>query len=135
LVHEWLITHGGSEEITGQLGALFPDADLFTLVADPVPSLRALIGERRIITSFLQRLPGATRSHRRLLPLMPRAIESFDLRGYDLVISVSHAVAKGVRTATGQPHLNICCSPMRYAWDLREQYLEESGLSRGLRGA
>jgi glycosyltransferase involved in cell wall biosynthesis len=135
LVHEWLLTHGGSEEITGQLCRLFPEADLFTLVADPVPSLRALIGERRITTSFLQKIPGATKSHRRLLPLMPRAIESFDLTGYDLVISVSHAVAKGVRTAPGQPHLNMCCSPIRYAWDLREQYLEESGLSRGVRGA
>jgi glycosyltransferase involved in cell wall biosynthesis len=134
LVHEWLLTHGGSEEITGQLCQLFPEAELFTLVADPVPSLRALIGERRIHTSFLQRIPTATRSHRRLLPLMPRAIESFDFTGFDLVISVSHAVAKGVRTAPGQPHLNICCSPIRYAWDLQEQYLEESGLSRGAKG-
>lgn len=135
LIHEWLLTHGGSEEITGQLCRLFPEADLFTLVADPVPSLRALIGERRIVTSFLQRIPGATTSHRRLLPLMPRAIESLDLSGYDLVISVSHAVAKGVRTAPGQVHLNICCSPIRYAWDLQEQYLAESGLDRGLKGA
>jgi glycosyltransferase involved in cell wall biosynthesis len=134
LVHEWLLTHGGSEEITGQLCQLFPEAELFTLVADPVPSLRALIGERRIHTSFLQCIPTATRSHRRLLPLMPRAIESFDFTGFDLVISVSHAVAKGVRTAPGQPHLNICCSPIRYAWDLQEQYLEESGLSRGAKG-
>ncbi len=134
LVHEWLLTHGGSEEITGQLCQLFPEAELFTLIADPVPSLRALIGERRIHTSFLQRIPTATRSHRRLLPLMPRAIESFDFTGFDLVISVSHAVAKGVRTAPGQPHLNICCSPIRYAWDLQEQYLEESGLSRGAKG-
>jgi glycosyltransferase involved in cell wall biosynthesis len=134
LVHEWLLTHGGSEEITGQLCALFPDADLFTLVSNPVPSLRALIGERRIITSWLQRIPGATRHHRKLLPLMPRAIESFDFTGYDLVISVSHAVAKGVRTAAPTVHLNICCSPVRYAWDLQEQYLEESGLSRGVKG-
>lgn len=134
LVHEWLLTHGGSEEITGQLGRLFPEADLFTLVSDPVPSLRALIGERRIITSFLQRIPTATRAHRRLLPLMPRAIESFDFTGYDLVISTSHAVAKGVRTAPGQAHLSIVCSPMRYAWDLQEQYLAESGLDAGLKG-
>ena len=134
LVHEWLLTHGGSEEITGQLCQLFPEAELFTLVSDPVPSLRALIGDRRIHASFLQRIPTATRSHRRLLPLMPRAIESFDFTGFDLVISVSHAVAKGVRTAPGQPHLNICCSPIRYAWDLQEQYLEESGLSRGAKG-
>jgi glycosyltransferase involved in cell wall biosynthesis len=134
LVHEWLITHAGSEEITGQLCRLFPEADLFTLVADPVPSLRALLGERKITTSWLQRIPGATRAHRRLLPLMPWAIESLDLSGYDLVISVSHAVAKGVKTAPGQPHLNICCSPIRYAWDLQEQYLAEAGLSRGIRG-
>ncbi len=134
LVHEWLLTHGGSEEITGQLCALFPDADLFTLVSDPVPSLHALIGERRIFTSWLQRIPGATRHHRKLLPLMPRAIESFDFTAYDLVISVSHAVAKGVRTAAPTVHLNICCSPVRYAWDLQEQYLEESGLSRGVKG-
>ena len=134
LVHEWLLTHGGSEEITGQLCRLFPSAELFTLIADPVPSLKALIGDRKIHTSFLQRIPTAKRSHRRLLPLMPRAIESFDFTGFDLVISVSHAVAKGVRTAPGQPHLNICCSPIRYAWDLQEQYLEESGLSTGVKG-
>lgn len=147
LVHEWLITHGGSEEITGKLCALFPEADLFTLVADPVPSLAALIGPheivrdvrqpvtgRRVIVSPLQRIPGATRAHRRLLPLMPWAIERFDFTGYDLVISVSHAVAKGVRTPPGVPHLNICCSPVRYAWDLEEQYLEESGLGRGVKG-
>lgn len=134
LVHEWLLTHGGSEEITGQLCALFPEADLYTLVADPVPSLKALIGERRIVTSWLQRIPGATRRHRLLLPLMPSAIERFDFREYDLVISVSHAVAKGVRTAGKTRHLNICCSPIRYAWDLQEQYLSESGLATGLRG-
>lgn len=158
LVHEWLITHGGSEEITGQLCALFPEADLFTLVAEPVPSLQALIGAREIVTSRdlradntaraagsrptgrivvspLQRIPGATRAHRRLLPLMPWAIEQFDFTGYDLVISVSHAVTKGVRTPPGVPHLNICCSPIRYAWDLQEQYLAESGLARGVKGA
>lgn len=134
VVHEWLITHGGSEEITGQVLRLVPEADLFTLVADPVPSLKALIGDRRIRTSFLQRLPGATRAHRRYLPLMPRAVESLDVSGYDLVISVSHAVAKGVRTRPGQVHLNICCSPIRYAWDLQQQYLAEAGLAHGVRG-
>lgn len=134
LVHEWLLTHGGSEEITGQLCALFPEADLYTLVANPVPSLKALIGERRVVTSWLQRIPGATRRHRMLLPLMPGAIERFDFTAYDLVISVSHAVTKGVRTSGSTKHLNICCSPIRYAWDLQEQYLSESGLSSGVRG-
>ena len=134
LVHEWLLTHGGSEEITAELQALFPEADQFALVAAPVPSLRRRLSDRPIRTSFLQWIPGATRWHRPLLPLMPRAIESLDLRGYDLIVSVSHAVAKSVRTAPGQVHLCLCCSPMRYAWDLRESYLREAGLDRGLRG-
>jgi len=134
LVHEWLITHGGSEEITAELQALFPDADQFALVAAPVPSLRARLAARPIRTSFLQWIPGVARWHRPLLPLMPRAIESLDLGGYDLVVSVSHAVAKSVRTGPGQVHLCLCCSPMRYAWDLREQYLREAGLDGGLRG-
>ena len=134
LVHEWLLTHGGSEELTAELQALFPEADQFALVAAPVPSLRRRLSARPIRTSFLQRIPGATRWHRPLLPLMPRAIESLDLRGYDLIVSVSHAVAKSVRTMPGQVHLCVCCSPMRYAWDLRDAYLREAGLDRGVRG-
>ena len=82
-------------------------------------------------TSFLQRLPGAARYFRTLLPLFPRAIESLDVAGYDLVISVSHAVAKGVRTHAGQLHLCYCLTPMRYAWDLRETYLASAGATRG----
>ncbi|MEY2733675.1 MAG: hypothetical protein RL340_734, partial [Gemmatimonadota bacterium] len=97
LVHEWLVTHGGSEEITVELQRLFPEAHQFALLADPAPSLRARLDGRPVKTSFLQRIPGATRSHRALLPLLPMAVASLDLRGYDLVISVSHAVAKSVR--------------------------------------
>ena len=134
LVHEWLLTHGGSEEITVELQRLFPDADQFALLADPAPSLRARLDGRPIRTSFLQRIPGAARWHRALLPLLPMAVASLDLRGYDLVISVSHAVAKSVRTGPQQVHLCLCCSPMRYAWDLRESYLAETGLDRGVRG-
>lgn len=134
LVHEWLLTYGGSEEITAQLQRLFPEADQFALLADPGPSLRARLDGRAIRTTFLQRIPGATRWHRLLLPLLPAAVESLDLREYDLVISVSHAVAKSVRTDPLQVHLCICCSPMRYAWDLREAYLHETGLDRGVRG-
>lgn len=134
LVHEWLLTYGGSEEITAQLQRLFPEADQFALLADPGPSLRARLDGREIRTTFLQRIPGATRWHRLLLPLLPAAVESLDLREYDLVISVSHAVAKSVRTGPAQVHVCICCSPMRYAWDLREAYLRETGLERGVRG-
>ncbi|MEN9790510.1 MAG: hypothetical protein RLZZ63_168 [Gemmatimonadota bacterium] len=134
LVHEWLLTYGGSEEITAELQRLFPEADQFALLADPVPALRARLDGRDIRTTFLQRLPGATRWHRLLLPLLPAAVASLDLRVYDLVISVSHAVAKSVRTGPRQVHLCICCSPMRYAWDLREAYLRETRLDRGVRG-
>lgn len=134
LVHEWLVTHGGSEEITVELQRLFPEAQQFALLADPAPSLRARLDGRPVRTSFLQRIPGATRWHRALLPLLPLAVASLDLRGYDLVISVSHAVAKSVRIGPGQVHLCLCCSPMRYAWDLRESYLQETGLDQGVRG-
>ena len=96
--------------------------------------LRERIGGRHPKTSFLQRLPGARSHFRRLLPLFPRAIESLDVARFDLVISSSHAVAKGVRTHRDQLHVCYCYSPMRYAWDLRDQYLAQVGLDRGLRG-
>ena len=86
-------------------------------------------------TTFLQRIPGARRHFRLLLPLFPRAIESLDVSAYDVVISSSHAVAKGVRTSPSQLHVCYCHTPMRYAWDLRDQYLASSGLATGLRGA
>ena len=88
-------------------------------------------GGRRAVTSFLQRLPFARRGFRNLLPLFPRAIESLDVSAFDLVISSSHAVAKGVRTHRGQLHVCYCYTPMRYAWDLREQYLRQPGIDRG----
>ncbi len=134
LVHEWLLTYGGSEEITAQLQRLFPEADQFALLAAPSPALRSRLDGREVRTTFLQRIPGATRWHRLLLPLLPAAVESLDLREYDLVISVSHAVAKSVRTGPAQVHVCICCSPMRYAWDLREAYLRETKLDRGVSG-
>jgi glycosyltransferase involved in cell wall biosynthesis len=96
---------------------------------------RGWLAGRKIRTSFLQKLPGVKTYHRALLPLMPLAVEQFDVKGYDVVISNSHAVAKGVITGPDQLHVCYCYSPMRYAWDLQNQYLEESGLSKTLRGA
>lgn len=106
-----------------------PDADLFTLFHAPgrVP---AVIEARRIETSVLDRLPFAHRHYRKLLPLLPWAIRRFDLRGYDLVLSTSHAVAKSVPVPRGVPHLDYCFTPMRYVWDQRDEYL-----GRGLRRA
>jgi glycosyltransferase involved in cell wall biosynthesis len=135
LVHDWLVTYAGAERVLEQMLAVYPDADLFSLM-DFVPAAeRGFLGGRPVHTSFLQRIPGMARRYRSFLPLMPLAIEQLDLSGYDLVLSSSYAVAKGVLTGPDQLHLSFCHSPMRYAWDLQHQYLRETGLDRGIRGA
>jgi glycosyltransferase involved in cell wall biosynthesis len=133
VVHDWLDTWRGGESVLAQILRLYPDADLFALVDFLSPADRGAIDGRRARTSYLQRVPFAKTGFRLLLPLFPRAIESLDVAAYDLVISSSHAVAKGVRTHRRQLHICYCYTPMRYAWDLREQYLSQTGLDRGLR--
>jgi glycosyltransferase involved in cell wall biosynthesis len=120
--------------VLAEILRLYPKADLFALV-DFLPDAdrKALLG-KRATTSFIQNIPFAESSFRLWLPLFPRAIESLDLSSYELVISSSHAVAKGVMTHRGQVHICYCFTPMRYAWDLREQYLRRMGFDRGLRG-
>lgn len=134
LVHDWLDTWRGGENVLAELVALFPDADLFALVDFLPEAWRDRLAGKRARTSFLQHLPFARTRFRNYLPLMPRAIESLDVTDYDLVISSSHAVAKGVRTHAGQLHICYCYTPMRYAWDLSEQYLAVSGLGAGIAG-
>jgi glycosyltransferase involved in cell wall biosynthesis len=134
VVHDWLDTWRGGENVLAQIISCYADADLFALVDFLPDELRVPLGSKRARTSFLQHLPFARTHFRRFLPLMPKAIESLDVSGYDLVISSSHAVAKGVRTTPDQLHICYCHSPMRYAWDLREQYLAQSGLDSGVRG-
>ncbi len=134
LVHDWLVTYAGAERVLEQMLAVYPDADLFSLI-DFVPEQeRAFLGGRQVRTSFLQRLPGIRRHYRSFLPLMPLAIEQFDLSEYDLVLSSSYAVAKGVLTGPDQLHVCMCYSPMRYAWDMQHQYLRETGLD-GVKGS
>jgi glycosyltransferase involved in cell wall biosynthesis len=131
LVHDWLDTWRGGENVLAELITLFPDAELFALV-DFLPDVwRSRLGGKRAHTSFLQRLPYARTRFRNYLPLMPTAIESLDVGAYDLVLSTSHAVAKGVRTRPDQLHICYCFTPMRYAWDLSEQYLAVSGIAHG----
>ncbi len=133
IVHEWLVNYAGSERVLEQMLLCCPSADVFSLV-DFVPDAeRHFLGGRTVKTSFLQRLPFARKHFRNYLPLMPLAIEQFDLSGYDVVISSSHAVAKGVITGPHQLHLCMCYSPVRYAWDLQHQYLQEAGLTHGLK--
>ena len=134
VVHEWFTHWAGSENVVEQILRCFPDADLFALVDFLPEEQRPRIGGKQVTTSFIQHLPFARRRYRGYLPLMPLAVEQFDLSGYDLVISSSHAVSKGVLTGPGQTHISYVHSPMRYAWDLQHQYLRESGLDRGLKG-
>jgi glycosyltransferase involved in cell wall biosynthesis len=134
VVHEWFTTVGGSERAVEQILRIYPQADVFALIDFLPPQERGLIQGKKVATSFLQRMPGVREHYRRYLPLMPLAVGRLNVSGYDLVISSSHAVAKGVKTHKGQLHICNCYSPMRYAWDLREQYLRETGLDRGLRG-
>jgi glycosyltransferase involved in cell wall biosynthesis len=135
LVHEWLDSYAGSERVLEQLLLEWPEADIFA-VCDFMPEAeRSFLQGKPVTTSFIQRMPFARKHFRKFLGLMPLAIEQLDLSGYDVVISSSHAVAKGVLTGPGQLHISYVHSPMRYAWDLQHQYLREAGLTRGLKGA
>ena len=133
IVHDWLVTYAGAERVLEQILLLYPEADLYA-VCDFVPEAeRAFLQGRTPRTTFIQRLPWARRKYRGYMPLMPLAIEQLDLSGYDLVISSSHAVAKGVLTGPDQLHISYVHSPMRYAWELQHQYLREARLTRGLK--
>lgn len=134
IVHDWLDTWRGGERTLAEICSVYGDARVFALVDFLSDADRSRLGGRRAVTSFLQRLPFAHRGFRNLLPLFPRAIESLDVSAFDLVISSSHAVAKGVRKHRGQLHVCYCYTPMRYAWDLRDQYLRQTGMDRGPRG-
>ena len=134
IAHDWLVTFAGAERVLAEILALYPAADLFSVVDFLPAANRTMLGGRLVQTTWLQRLPGARRRYRSYLPLMPWAVEQLDLSGYDLVISSSHAVAKGVVTRPDQPHVCYCHSPMRYAWDMREEYLREAGIDSGLAG-
>ncbi|WP_322011908.1 glycosyltransferase family 4 protein [Paraburkholderia sp. J12] len=131
IVHDWLVTYAGAERVLEQIIACFPEADLFAVVDFVEEKDRAFLHGKRVTTSFIQRLPLARKKYRTWLPLMPLAIEQLDVSAYDVVISSSHAVAKGVLTGPDQFHLSYVHSPIRYAWDLQHQYLQESQLTRG----
>ncbi|MRI58589.1 MAG: glycosyl transferase family 1 [Epsilonproteobacteria bacterium] len=123
IVHDWLVTIAGAEKVLIELLRLFPDADLFALVDFLDQKDRKKIFGKKAKTTFIQHLPFARRAFRNYLPLFPKAIESLDLRGYDLIISSSWAFAKGVKKEPHQKHICYCHTPIRYAWDLREEYL------------
>lgn len=131
IVHDWLVTYAGAERVTEQIIKIYPDADVFSLV-NHLDDNHFLQG-CDVTTSFIQNLPFSKLKFRNYLPLMPFAIEQFDLSDYDLIISSSFAFAKGVITGPNQIHISYVHSPIRYAWDLQHQYLNEVGLEKGLK--
>lgn len=131
IVSDWLVTYAGAEKVLEQMVECFPEADLFAVV-DFLDD-RKFVKNKRSTTTFIQHLPFARKKYRAYLPLMPFAIEQLDLSQYDVVVSSSHAVAKGVLTGPDQVHISYVHSPVRYAWDLQHQYLVQSKLTRGLK--
>lgn len=133
LITDWLVTYAGAERVIEQMIACFPEADIFAVVDFVPPAQRAFLHGKTVKTTFIQKMPWAKKCYRHYLPLMPLAIEQLDLSAYDVILSSSHAVAKGVITGPNQVHISYVHSPMRYAWDLQAQYLQESNVTRGLK--
>jgi glycosyltransferase involved in cell wall biosynthesis len=133
IVHEWLVTYAGSEKVLEEMLQVFPEADIFCALDFLPKQFRGRLKNSKIRTSFIQKIPFARHLHRYFLALMPLAVEQHDLSLYDIVISNSHAVAKGCLTGARQLHICYCYTPIRYAWDLQFQYLAESNLLWGLR--
>ncbi len=132
IVHYWFVAQRGGEKVVAELCAMFPEADIFTLVLDR-SALPPGLEDRPIRTSFVNSLPFARRWYQAYLPLMPLGLEQFDLRGYDLVISSESGPAKGVLTGPGTLHICYCHTPMRYVWDMYHDYMAGSGrLKRAL---
>lgn len=134
VVHDFLYTYAGAERVLGEILQVLPQADVFSLFDFLPEEERGFLKGKQVRTSFLQNLPLVKSRHRYFLPLMPLAIENLDVSAYDLVISSSHLAAKGVITSPHQLHICYCHSPARFAWDQQQQYLEQSGLTRGIKG-
>lgn len=135
VVHDFLYCYAGAERVLEHILQLYPEADLFSLFDFLPDDQRGFLNGRPVHCSFLQNMPFMQHHHRAYLPLMPLAIEQLDVSAYDLVISSSYVAAKGVLTRTDQLHICYCHTPARFAWDLQHQYLNESGLNRGLKSA
>jgi glycosyltransferase involved in cell wall biosynthesis len=132
IVHDRLNVRGGGERVVEELGRLFPKAPIYTLIYNPNTFRGSEVARHTIRTSFIDRLPRATSNHRYYIPLMPLAIEGFDLDRFELIISSSAAFAHGVRTKPGQIHISYIHSPMRYAWHQYRQHVGQFGLSSPL---
>lgn len=135
LIHDWLSVYGGAEKCVESFTNIWDDFDVFSLIDYLSDEDRHIILKgKQVQTSFIQNMPFADKKYRNYLPLFPFAIEQFDLSEYEVILSSSHAVAKGVLTRPDQLHISYVYSPIRYAWDLHFQYLRESGLDHGIKG-
>jgi glycosyltransferase involved in cell wall biosynthesis len=132
LIHDWLVSLGGAEKVLDAIFSIYPSS-IYTLVNREGSFKGSSFADAKIITSFIQKLPFVIRNHRNYLPFFSTAIESFDLSDFDVILSSSHAVAKGVKVREGQLHICYCHTPMRYAWDLQDEYMSHlSGLKERL---
>ncbi|HCN0392828.1 TPA: glycosyltransferase family 4 protein, partial [Escherichia coli] len=134
IVADWFITYAGSEKVVSEFIKVFPNADLYSVVDFLSADNRRKFNDKKIETTFIQKLPRAKKKYQAYLPLMPFAIEQLDVSKENIVLSSSHAVSKGILTGPDQLHISYVHSPIRYAWDLQHQYLRESGLDHGLKG-
>jgi len=135
LVHDWFYTNGGAEKVVHSIGNIWSDIEYYSLIDFLNQKDRDFIVHgKKIETSFIQKFPTAKKNHRKFLEFFPKAIESLNLNNYDLVISSSSSIAKGVLTNQNQLHICYCHSPMRYAWNLYHEYLEDKNLKKGVKG-
>lgn len=126
IVHDWLVNYGGAERVVEAMLSLYPDAEIFTLVYDE-KKMGKIFPKEKVHTSFLQKVPFSLKMYTKMLSFMPKAFESFDFTGFDLVLCSSSCCAKGVITPPSVPHIAYIHSPMRYAWDLYFDYKKRSG--------
>lgn len=135
IIHEWLNIYGGSERLLAEILGLYPQADLHALIHNKQNLVGTPLEDVYVKTSFLQKIPRVEHLYRGLLPLMPFAIEHMNVHEYDVVLSISHAVAHGIKTNKDQIHISYVCTPMRYAWHLQDDYLHLHHLDKPLIGA
>lgn len=134
IVADWFVTYAGSEKVVAEFLKIYSQAELYSVVDFLSSESKANFNNKKIETTFIQNLPLAKKKYQTYLPLMPLAIEQLDVSKHNIVLSSSHAVAKGVLTGPDQLHISYIHSPIRYAWDLQHQYLRESGLDKGVKG-
>ncbi|HDU6275315.1 TPA: glycosyltransferase family 4 protein [Klebsiella pneumoniae subsp. pneumoniae] len=134
IVADWFITYAGSEKVVAEFLDVFPEAELYSVVDFLSSENKSHFVNKNITTTFIQNFPFARKKYQSYLPFMPLAIEQLDVSKHDVILSSSHAVAKGVLTGPDQLHISYIHSPIRYAWDLQHQYLRESNLHKGFKG-